>query len=715
MKKITLFFFSFLLLTFHANSFAKSTVIPLDQLVPKKDHRQKTMIITKVINKYHYRAAPINDELSSSILDRYIKSLDPNKSFFTQKDMDSFERYRNRLDESLKKTNLEPAFEIYRLYRIRIEERINYALTLLKSDFDFTLAESYRFDRQEAPWAKDTSALNRIWRKRIKNDILSLKLTDQEPEKIIETLTKRYNGITRRSRQMDANDVFQIFINAYTYSIEPHTSYMPPRDAENFDIGMRLSLEGIGAVLRLENEYTTIQKVVKGGPAALSQELHAGDRIIGVGQEKNGEIEDVVGWRLQDVVEKIRGPKDSIVRLRILPEKSGADGPGKVITIVRNKIKLEDQAAKKRIVENISGLDKLKIGVIEVPTFYRDFQAYARGDKDFKSTTRDVRRLLLELKQEKVNGIIIDLRSNGGGSLTEATELTGLFIPTGPVVQVKKTSGHIEIEQDLNPEMVYKGPLAVLVNRSSASASEIFAGAIQDYGRGIIIGETTFGKGTVQTLIDLDRFVFLGGHNMGRLRLTMAQFFRIKGGSTQFKGVVPDIRFPTDERHAEEGERSLDNALPWAKIAATDFTLISEHNFAKYMDRHRARVLEDPGFHFLVEEEKAAHIARNRHTVALKESERKQDWEEKKQKRLKRLNNFLVSVGLPANSGDEDQDKDKTSRDLDPDAEDPERNAIRNIAINEAARILHDLILGLSQAETQPHLKGAQPLSAMVN
>ncbi len=680
---------------------AKLSGTPLEELTPKREHRQTTMIITRVINKYHYNAAPIDDRLSSAIFDRYLESLDPNKNYFTQQDINHFERHRERLDDAIRSTDLTPAFEIFRVYRVRVNEMINYALGQLDREFDFTIPESYRFDRKEAPWAADHSELRELWRQRVKNDILSLRLTDKAPEEINETLRKRYERTLRRTNQFDADDVYHFFINAFTLSIEPHTAYMPPRDAENFDINMRLSLEGIGAVLRSEDEYTTIQKVIQGGPAALSREVHAGDRVLAVGQGKRGEMEDVIGWRLQDVVDQIRGPKGSTVRLRLLPAKAGSDGPSKVVTLERNEIKLEEQAARKQIIEELEGLKGYRIGVIEVPTFYRDFQGFSRGDADFRSTTRDVRLLLEELVAAEVDGVLIDLRGNGGGSLTEATELTGLFIPGGPVVQVRKATGELDIEQDLNPEVAYSGPLAVLVDRSSASASEIFAAAIQDYGRGIVIGETTFGKGTVQTLLNLDRFMFLGsGGDLGRLRLTMAQFYRINGGSTQYKGVIPDIPFPTDGYGHKVGERALDNALPWTQIAPTDYRRSSSlGDLSRYLERHRTRTASDPGFRFLLEEEEALRSAREEHTLSLVKSERQQEWKERQEQRLERLNRFREAVGLPpespesrAESNDDPEAAQASLLHPDSDSDDPEEQAIRKIAIHEAARILGDLI-----------------------
>ena len=662
--------------------------VPIEQLQPTREERQATLIMSKVIGKFHYKHHALDNTLSAAIFDRYLKTLDPNKRYFTQQDIEHFNMYRDRFDDALRWAALEPPFDIFRVFRQRVKQMVQQELVLLQQDFDFTVDEQYRFDREDAPWAKDSKALAELWRKQVKNDVLSLLLTGKKMPEIRETLRKRYEGILHRIRQMNSEDVFQVFADAYTFSLDPHTSYMSPQASENFDISMSLSLEGIGAVLNLENEYTEVQRTIPGGPAAQSGQLHTGDRIVGVGQSTDGEMVDVVGWRLQDVVDLIRGPKGTVVRLQVLPQDAGSNGPSKIITLVRNKIKLEDQAAKKYVIKGLKGMGSLRIGVIEVPAFYRDFHGYSEGDKNFRSTTRDVRKLLHELAAEKVDGIVIDLRQNGGGSLIEATELTGLFIPTGPVVQVRSSDGQVDVENDPDPKLVYGGPLAVLVNRFSASASEIFAGAIQDYGRGVIIGEPTFGKGTVQSLIELDRYVRNPDSNLGRLRITMAQFFRINGGSTQFQGVIPDFIFPTAEDSNEDGERSLDNALPWAKIQPASYT----HGKLGPLDHYRAlsrqRMQADPGFQFLVKEEALLKSVRDQKVLSLQEKKRKQEWEQREQVRKEREQRFRASVGLPPLAKDEPVEDEKHSE------QDDEGEAIKRIGANEAARILADYIAG---------------------
>ncbi len=671
---------------------AKPTIIAVDELQANEQQRQAALIITQVMEKFHYRRPRLDDEMSAAIFERYLESLDANRSFFSARDIADFERYRDRLDNNLQSGRLDPAFVIFRRFRELVEQRIAYALQLLQANnFDFEVDETYQFDRSEADWLPDQAALDDLWRRRVKNDILSLRLAGKEEAEIAQTLGKRYEGIARRVSQMAADDVFQTFINAFTLSVEPHTSYMSPRLSENFDIGMRLSLQGIGAVLRNDNEFTLIQSTVPGGPAERSGELKGGDRIVGVAQGGSGEMEDVVGWRLQDVVDLIRGPKDSVVRLNILPKSQGVGGRTREVVLVRDEIKLEDKAAKSEIIETAGGI---RLGVIEVPAFYRDFGAQAAGEKDFRSTTRDVRVLLGELQAQKVDGIIIDLRRNGGGSLSEATELTGLFIEKGPVVQVRDSSGRVEVERDPDPDLVYAGPLAVLVDRNSASASEIFAGAIQDYNRGLILGEPTFGKGTVQTLVDLGRFLRTR-EDIGRLRLTMAQFFRVQGGSTQHRGVMPDIVYPTAMGAAEHGERALDNALPWASIKAADHPLLGAAPVASLRDASQERIAGSAGFRFLLEEEESLIELDKRTTVSLRESVRREEWDRREQETLERRNRLRQFRGLPPlTSLDEDDDDLAADDDKDPEG-------IQRIMLEESANILADHIIAMRPRTAQ--------------
>jgi carboxyl-terminal processing protease len=689
MKKTSLLFLAGIL--FSSLVWGKIPTVAESELVPAQRHEKASEIIVHVIQTYHYKKIPVNDALSSKILDKYLESLDANHSYFTREDVNRFERYRYALDEALEEPDLDPAFEIFRLYRTRVAERTEYALKLLESDFDFTVAEEYQFDRLESPWAADMAELNEIWRKRVKNDVLNQVIDDTMPEEITETLTKRYERIKTSTFQLNANDVFQAFINAYTMAIEPHTTYFSPRTSENFDINMSLSLEGIGAVLRPENDYTTVEKIVPGGPADLGGELKAEDRIIGVGQDTGGEIIDVIGWRLDDVVDLIRGPKGSVVRLALLPQGTGPEGPSKIITITRDKIKLEEQAAQSSIIEvDASGT---RIGVIDIPTFYSDFAAQARGEKDFKSTTRDVRRILTELQQEKIDGIVIDLRRNGGGSLSEALELTGLFIESGPIVQTRDSYGRVDINNDPDPGISYSGPMAVLVDRNSASASEIFAGAIQDYRRGIIIGEPTYGKGTVQNIVDLNRFVRNSNEDHGRLKTTIAQFFRISGGSNQLMGVVPDIIYPTAKFADEHGERSVDNALPWDQVKPARFSRVSApvDSYAGIQKLHEQRIRNDKLFNLTLERMELSYQAGNRKTVSLIAGERKAE-RDKLESTAKRLEDEIrIAQGLKP-LADDDVDPVVADADSTPDEAEDEAEPM-DVLLQETAHILSDLIM----------------------
>ena len=670
---------------------AKTPLVPESDLVPAQRHIEATDYIIHIIQTYHYKNKPLNDALSSQILDAYLENLDPNRSFFTQQDVQDFNKYRNQLDDDLKDDDLDPAFKIFRRFRHRVDDRVSYALKVLDTDkFDFNVDEDYRFDRRKAPWAGNEKALDEIWRKRVKNDWLTLSLAEKKPDSIKDTLSKRYERLRTSTFQLNSNDVFQSFINAYTMSIEPHTAYFSPRTSENFDISMRLSLEGIGAVLRGETDYTTVQEIIPGGPADLSHELHAEDKIIGVGQGKDGKMVDVIGWRLDDVVDLIRGPKGSVVRLEIIPKGTGVEGPNKFITLTRDEIKLEEQAAKSDILTLDSGR---RFGVIDVPTFYSDFAAHARGDKNYTSTTRDVRKLLADLKKEDVSGIIIDLRGNGGGSLSEALEMTGLFIDKGPIVQTKDATGRIDINKDPEPGIDYGGPLAVLVDRNSASASEIFAGAIQDYHRGIIVGEPTFGKGTVQSIVDLNRFIRDSDEDHGRLKTTVAQFFRVSGSSNQHRGVIPDVIYPTADNNDEQGERGLPNALPWEHIKPARYTPANApiDQYDRVRRQFQERIKTEKLFQLLLKEHKLAEDANEQTTVSLMESKRKEEREKMRVTRHELQNEFRKAQGLepiPMNAPEAEYEKIKPV----------------DILLNECARILQDLITPTPEQRTAANL-----------
>jgi len=607
-------------------------------LKPAPTDGEAAVWATRFLTKFHYKPMALDDAMSAQIFTRYLDSLDSDRLFFTQADVDRFGDYRTKLDDAIYDQDLTAPFAIFNLYEQRVGERVAYARALLPKGFDFTVDETYQFDREKTPWAKNEAEVDDLWRKRIKNDWLRLKMAGKNDKDIRDTLDKRYANYLDRVRQLNSEDVFQTFMNSYAMSIEPHTNYLGPRASENFDIAMKLSLEGIGAVLQRDEDYTAIREIVPGGPAALSNKVKVGDRVVGVGQGEHGPIVDVVGWRLDDVVEKIRGAKDTVVRLEILPTEAGPDGKHMTIALTRKKVSIEEQAAKKSVIEVKAGDHTRHIGVISLPTFYQDFDARRRGDADYKSATRDVEKLLGELKKDKVDGVIVDLRNNGGGSLAEATDLTGLFIDKGPVVQVRNASGQVEEEEDPHPGMAWDGPLAVLVNRASASASEIFAAAIQDYGRGVIVGEPTFGKGTVQNLVDLDELARNEKPEYGEVKMTIAQFFRINGGSTQLRGVTPDISFPLTVDATEFGESSYDNALPWTSIAPAHYQTVADLKpvVPTLIERHDARVAQNTEWQNFAAEIADARQMRSEKTVSLNEQARRKQRDEEEAKRKAR-------------------------------------------------------------------------------
>jgi carboxyl-terminal processing protease len=596
-------------------------------LKPVEDQAEAAIWASRFLTRFHYKAVPLDDAMSARMFDAYFESLDGDKLFFLKSDVDRFAAAREQLDDAIFNKDLSMPFAVFNLYLQRVAERTAYSRKLLEKPFDFSAQESYVFDREKAEWPASTTELDDLWRKRVKNDVLRLKLAGKKDDEIRKTLDKRYAGFGDRVSQINGEDVFQTFMNAYATSIEPHTNYLGPRASENFDISMKLSLEGIGAVLQREDEYTAIREIVPGGPAALSGKLKVGDRILGVGQGESGAINDVIGWRLDDVVEQIRGQKDTVVRLEVLPADGGPDAKHQTLSLVRKKVSIEEQAAKKQIIEVKDGATTRRVGVIQLPTFYLDFDARRRGDRDYKSATRDTAKLLAELKQEKVDGVVIDLRNNGGGSLSEATELTGLFINQGPVVQVRSAQGRVEAEEDSQDGMVWDGPLAVMVNRGSASASEIFAAAIQDYGRGVIIGEPTFGKGTVQMLVDLDNAAQNEKPKYGELKMTSAQFFRINGGTTQLRGVVPDIAFPDGGEAKEFGESSYQNALPWSSITPAKYEAVADLKpiLPMLATRHEARAAKSKEWQYYAEDQAEVKRLRAEKTVSLNEAERRKE------------------------------------------------------------------------------------------
>ena len=598
-------------------------------VAPTADQANTSKLVYGLLSdsRYAYRPRPLDDALSQDVFKRYLEALDGGKQFFTAADVARFGPYKAKMDDAIRSGDLAPAYEIFTVYKQRVGQRVAYARALLKQDFDFTGSQRWDYDREDAPWPADGKELDAIWKKSVMNDWLRLKLAGKKPDDIRKTLDKRYANLQRSINELKTEDVFQTFLNAYTGAIDPHTDYFTPRTAENFNQSMSLSLEGIGAVLQRQDDLVAIREIVPGGPADLSGKLTVGDRIVAVGQGKSGVMTDVIGWRIDDVVAQIRGKKDTQVRIEYIPVEAGIDGKHQTVTITRQKVKLEEQAAKAETITlpaDTSGPAR-RIGVIKLPAFYQDFEGRRRNPNDFNSATRDIAKLLAQFKAQGVDGVVMDLRNNGGGSLDEAVELTGLFIDKGPVVQVRESGGRVTVNSDRKTGVSWDGPLAVLINRGSASASEIFAGAIQDYGRGLVIGETSFGKGTVQNMVDLDRWPANEAPRFGSVKLTIAQFFRVAGGSTQHKGVVPDIAFPVSVDASEYGESTYDNALPWTRIAALPHTTYG--NFAPLLPRlqalHATRSAKDKEFQWWSEDVAQFRAEAAKKYVSLNETERR--------------------------------------------------------------------------------------------
>ncbi|NUM72444.1 MAG: carboxy terminal-processing peptidase [Ignavibacteriaceae bacterium] len=621
----------FLLFVITVPSAAQVAIDTFAVIRPQETQRTASQFVTMLLNKYHYKKVDLNDQLSEEIFNEYLRGLDPQRYYFLQSDIEGFEQYRFVFDQMVMTGNLDPAYEIYNVYKTRVTERINYVVSLMDKEPDFTVDEYFTADRDSADYCKTVSELNDLWRKRIKFDAIQLMINGKKWEEAAETLKKRFTGFHKSVLQYKAEDVFQIFMSSVTDVFDPHTNYFAPRNSDNFNISMSLTLEGIGATLTTENDYTTIVSLVPGGPAALSGKINKGDKIVAVAQGDTGTFVDVYGWRVDEVVQLIRGPKGTVVRLTILPASEGLSAKAQEVTIVRDKIKLEEQAAKKEIIEIKEGEKDYKLGVIVVPAFYLDFEGRRKGDPDYKSTTRDVKKLIKECQEEGVDGIIMDLRNNGGGSLLEAVELTGLFIKKGPVVMVRDAQGDVDVERDKDESFTYNGPMAVLVNYGSASASDIFSSAIQDYGRGLIVGENTFGKGTVQNLLDLDQFMKTG-NKMGQLTVTVAKYYRISGGSVQNKGVVPDVSFPAVFDADEFGEKSYKNALPWDTITPTVYASDNSLHLLipDLIKKHLERTGRNTEFKYYAEDLKSAKERRNQKVFSLNLEKRKKENEEQK-------------------------------------------------------------------------------------
>jgi carboxyl-terminal processing protease len=661
------------------------------QLAPSAKHEKIGELVTEFVQKSHYEHSSVNDELSADVLERYIESLDGNRMYLLQSDVDAFQKYRHQLDDMVRSAPMDPVFDMFEVYRTRARERLNFALTQLETEPDFSVDEEFRFDRAEAPWAKTEAELNEIWRHRVKNDALGLALTDQEWPEIQETLSKRYSRFLKRMDQIKSDDVFESFMNSFAHTLDPHSSYLSPRSSEEYRIQMSLSYFGIGASLQIEDDYVKVANIIPGGPADIDGALQPEDRITAVAQGEDGELVDVVGWRLDDVVQLIRGPADSVVQLQILSGNALPGAPQKTISLVRNQVKLEEQAAKSEIVTVPREGRDWSIGVITVPSFYRDYRALSNGDKDYTSTTKDVKKLIEELEEKGIDGLIVDLRDNGGGHLTEATALSGLFIDNGPVVQLRSSNGRISRLDDPDPvaRVAYNGPLAVLVNRYSASASEIFAAAIQDYARGVIIGQQTFGKGTVQNLYSLDQYVRQteDEEGLGQLTLTIGKYYRVTGESTQHRGVNPDIQLPSTIDAELVGESVRPSALPWDTIPTARFRAGEplDSTIVSLTSNHLSRSKDDPDYRYLLDGIQDVAEVRARTSVSLQMEARKKEREEELARRLARENERRSALSLEPLSNPEELDE----------LEEPD------VHLDQAAAIVTDLA-ELRQVDTVP-------------
>ena len=636
MKKLSVLATAFFI-TFGVSVAAETGTEPLvlPTMAQEAQHATASKRITALFLRGHYTPIQLDDALSERVFDTYLKNLDFYRNVLLKADVKAFEKYRDQFDDAINKGNLSFAYEMYNLTLKRRFERFDYALKLLDQGFDFTKNDQYVYDREEADWPADEAELNEIWRQRVKFDALNLKLAGKTTEEIHSILGKRYRSTQKRLTQSESEDVFQLVMNSFARSIEAHTSYLSPRNADRFQQEMNLSLEGIGAVLRADEDYTVIQSLVPGGPADLTQKLKPKDKIIGVAQDK-ADFVDVIGWRLDDVVDLIKGPKGSTVRLQVVGGNDIGTSQAQVISIVRDKIRLEDRAAKAEVFTPQFSELQQKIGVINIPGFYNNL-------------ADDVKKLLVELKQQSVDGIIVDLRGNGGGSLQEATLLTGLFIDRGPVVQIREGDGKVSVSQDTDGVSYYDGPLTVLVDRYSASASEIFAAAMQDYGRAIVLGEQTFGKGTVQQHRGLGRIYDMFDHPLGSVQYTIAKFYRINGGSTQHKGVIPDIQFPTAVDPAEWGESKEEYALPWDSIVAARYDNLNDVSavIPVLREKHQARIAQEAEFQYLLDDIAEYKQKADETTISLNEPQRIAERDKNKANQLERVNKRLKRFGLP--------------------------------------------------------------------
>ena len=628
---------------------AATGLLPPDALLPTATQRQLAPRIARVLEDRHYSRRTLDDALSAQVADRFLEALDGQHSYFTAADLADFARWRTRFDDMIRTGQIEPAYLIFARFQQRNRERLRYAIAQLQNEPAWTLDERYELDRDQAPWPRGAPELDELWRQKVKSDGLSLVLTGKSWSEAADILRKRYERVLQRSEKVTSDDVFETLMNAYATAYDPHSNYYSPRSSEEYRIQMSLSYEGIGAQLQLVDDYVTVSGLLPGGAAQAAGTLKVNDRIVAVGQGHDGEMLEVIGWRLDDVVQKIRGKIGTVVRLQILPA-GAAPGPDEhVVELTRNKVTLEAQAAKKELRQIENAGRRLRVGVVTVPGFYEDSAARRDGDPNYRSTTRDVRRLIGELKAEGgIDALVLDLRGDGGGFLQEATALTGLFIDQGPVVQVRDTDGRVDVLDDPEAGVAWSGPLAVLVDRTSASASEIFAGAIQDYRRGLILGQPTFGKGTVQQMIPLDRWS--GTPTQGQVTVPIGQFYRVTGESTQLKGVVPDIELPAVIDTVDVGESVLQYALPWDRIAPVDFSPLPANgrSVRELLQAQSARTASDGDYRWLMQGIESLASARKERSVSLNLEQRQRERTAQEQRRLEQENMRRALAGLPA-------------------------------------------------------------------
>lgn len=690
MKKYFLSFLPFLLLSLDQGSTqsAKAQPNPGD-LVPSVSQAQVSKFVTQILTSYHYRKINLGDSLSSKVYDNYLKFMDNGKNYLLASDVQRFEKYRYNLDDYLRQGDLTAAFDMYNTLLHRIKARNQFVSEHLDKPFDFSKDESFETNREKADWAKSETELDDIWRKVLKNQALELKLSNKADTSIVKLLKDRYKLFDKQITKVKSEDVFNSFMNSFTESVDPHTAYFIPKTASNFNMEMNQSFEGIGATLRNEGDFVKVVDLLP-GPAMKSGIVQKEDKLLAVGQGDNGPMVDVVGWFTDEVVQLIRGPKGTTVRLSLRGADALPGAPAKEVKLVRDKIKIEEQRAKAEVVPITENGKTYQLGVISLPLFYRDFSGASRRESDYSSTTRDVQKLIQKITAEnKIDGIVMDLRNNGGGSLVEAINLTGLFITQGPVVQVRDADGAVEIDKDDDPNVVYNGPLAVLVNRFSASASEIFAGAIQDYHRGIVVGEQTFGKGTVQSMIDLTNFLPKDVEKPGQLNLTRAKFYRITGSSTQHKGVTPDVQLPSGFDADKFGESAEASALPWDQIKPTSFSAYSDVDdkiLTKIRDNYLQRLKTDPELKKLASDFAEFKKAREKTVVSLQEAKRRLEREEQEKKRVA-LNKSTAGAASAVSDDETDTTDNRTAS-----AVTAKSKLDKDVYLKECGKVLADLI-----------------------